>query len=898
MADKLINELPESSTFDGFFPFQRTGSNFASKGSIGKLAAYLKNLIASAGVANFQGIAYPDSASAPTVPQTSTVPQIWIGSPGTYSAFNGVQITGQAGFITGNPGAWVVENINIDLSAIMQDIPGAIINPGGTININTAAKTITVTGTAGNIFVTQGSNYYPVNPGTTSFVTDAQGTSGGLIFVVYLKSAQTINLYFFSQLASIASDMIVLGATLSFQTDPSKMIGPNDILVNGLSKFVNNAAIANKWDNIGTLVGNQGTYTINFNTATTAYQLEVSISGSLYVSQGAKFFPVVTAISPIQTTQTGSIQAAGINFVVYQLSTQKLFVFNYTMAASAHTSDFVYLGSFFDNQVQTLQLLGDGMTINGVSKSFNPGVIPESAFNKLGSIAGESNAFRIDIDTAAKTISYTGFAFAVSGNAFYSITSGTSDPIVTTGGAMDGILYLYYQISTQKIRLIHFTQTSVVTPNDYVLLGWCFDLTTGNSASYLYGFRTLIKEIFVNGVQIGNASAVPVTNELILPTKIWMLTGQKLPVYKQSIVRTVNELSNDLVLASLSTSTSDFDFPKFESIKNSAVLDPAAIKSIIRIYSKNYADTARDYAVDISVITTAPTAKTGQSRVWWCWGDSLTNRGVADYTKRYMTFVGSGLTLNNYGSMDNGSSKGEGREGWTWLNYIGADNTHLGDNTPITLTNSSTVGSLYSNPFLRLATQTDYTNNPNWCFRNTGSNSELSYSTDSNKTGNFYIFDPAYYAGQRLAAGGQTPDIITIALSTNDITENGASGVTNSLLGARVVLTQLKAAYPNAKIAVIPATGQGNNSTNWPYICDWIDQLNVLLTSLAFTNVDVVGVWPHMNKDYMFPYASNANLKTDGNPTIAYTKGEAIHFGQDGYLPYAKALGAWIINVA
>jgi hypothetical protein len=253
MADKLINELPESSTFDGFFPFERTGSNFANKGSIGKLAAYLKNLIASAGVANFQGIAYPDSASTPTVPQTSTVPQIWIGSPGTYSAFNGVQITGQAGFITGNPGAWVVENINIDLSAIMQDIPGAIINPGGTINIDTAAKTITVTGESGNIFVTQGSNYYPVNPGTTSFVTDAQGTSGGLIFVVYLKSAQTINLYFFSQLASIASDMIVLGATLSFQTDPSKMIGPNDILVNGLSKFVNNS-------NLLTQLGN---YTLN-----------------------------------------------------------------------------------------------------------------------------------------------------------------------------------------------------------------------------------------------------------------------------------------------------------------------------------------------------------------------------------------------------------------------------------------------------------------------------------------------------------------------------------------------------------------------------------------------------------------------------------------------------------
>jgi hypothetical protein len=116
MADKLINELPESSTFDGFFPFQRTGSNFANKGSFAKFLEYIKSILAITSVADFRGVAYPDGSTSPTVPTTSSSPQIWIGGPGTYTAFDGVEITGAVGFIAGQAGAWAVQNIDIDLS--------------------------------------------------------------------------------------------------------------------------------------------------------------------------------------------------------------------------------------------------------------------------------------------------------------------------------------------------------------------------------------------------------------------------------------------------------------------------------------------------------------------------------------------------------------------------------------------------------------------------------------------------------------------------------------------------------------------------------------------------------------------------------------------------------------
>lgn len=406
-------------------------------------------------------------------------------------------------------------------------------------------------------------------------------------------------------------------------------------------------------------------------------------------------------------------------------------------------------------------------------------------------------------------------------------------------------------------------------------------------------------------VELVNSLVPNPSNEILVSNKVWLINGHPIPIYKSSLIRSNRDLVNQFSLVQSALVLNSFEMPKYEAFIEDKTLDAAEIvSSPVYIFSKDYNDTARDFRAGLEVIKADADAKSGQSVSLNALGDSLTNRGVVDYTIKYLSYIGSGLTVIPMGTMLSSTTGGltarnnEGREGWMYANFIGASNRQMFTNTPITrLPDGATSSTLYQNPFLRLALSNDKTNHPTWCFRNTGSEFELSYEADTDKTGDFYIFDYGYYVVQHL--GGVFPSVVSIALSTNDITRYGATGVANSLFALEVMLTSINLQAPGTRILIIPATVQGDNSTTWTYVCDFINQSKELVADLGFGNIDFLGVWMHQNRHFIFPYSGTGNntpIQSDGNTTYQLVKSEYIHFNVNGYHPYAKALAGYLIG--
>ena len=172
-----------------------------------------------------------------------------------------------------------------------------------------------------------------------------------------------------------------------------------------------------------------------------------------------------------------------------------------------------------------------------------------------------------------------------------------------------------------------------------------------------------------------------------------------------------------------------------------------------------------------------------------------------------------------------------------------------------------------------MATAQDKTDHPNWCFRLTGAQKELSYTEDADKTGNFYIFDFDWYLTQHSVA---TPDFITIALSTNDINLDRdayprAEIMQFMQLGLEIVVKQIHKVLPNVPIGIIPcpawsATVNGyatfaSDTATWAELCF----KKVAELKATHSNLEIVPVHLHMNRDMGYPVVNNVSLSADSD---------------------------------
>lgn len=370
---------------------------------------------------------------------------------------------------------------------------------------------------------------------------------------------------------------------------------------------------------------------------------------------------------------------------------------------------------------------------------------------------------------------------------------------------------------------------------------------------------------------------------------MYFVNNLTLPVYKESVVSTADDLSLfDTFLINIKSDNT----PQYRSFLHDYVLDGTKLSNQFKIALSQRINDQYDYFSVINKSMVASTANNGKTIKYNAWGDSLTQNGVPAITRDKLATYGVAVNLIGTTALNTGyTGNAEGRSGWSYRNFIGMG--HKYPNGVDTISNSLIN-------FIRLANDTDKTNHPAWCFRNTGALKEFSYADDTNKTGDFYIFDYAYYLSSN---GLDTPDVITIALGTNDILNYPSNeSVSGCKLALEIMIKQIKTAFPNMKIGIVPSTGWLNvtaKNTVWiNQVATWIEtcMTDIKTYQQTYNNIYVVPIWCHINRKFNWVYSSQSDLSSV-NQSQKSLLGDNIHYGDLGKAEYVNAMASWMMNV-
>lgn len=257
------------------------------------------------------------------------------------------------------------------------------------------------------------------------------------------------------------------------------------------------------------------------------------------------------------------------------------------------------------------------------------------------------------------------------------------------------------------------------------------------------------------------------------------------------------------------------------------------------------------------------------------------------------------LTLSSVGT----KAYMETSEGWTLENLVGMSNFISSITDPmvtdadkvITRDESSSSGlNEKKNPFLKLSTDQDREDHPDWCFTNTGSANEVSYADeDASHSELYYIFDYAWYLESHSI---KAPDIVTIAFG-NEITTD----LDKAMLALKIAVTQIKKACPNCTIGLLTPiapskTYQGD--VNWAaHVAPFIERLISKCKELqnSFTNIYLVPQYLFVDRNFNY-------TTKDVTPTSIYNDStkrkvnEGFALNDDGATEYISAMTAWLLN--
>lgn len=245
----------------------------------------------------------------------------------------------------------------------------------------------------------------------------------------------------------------------------------------------------------------------------------------------------------------------------------------------------------------------------------------------------------------------------------------------------------------------------------------------------------------------------------------------------------------------------------------------------------------------------------------------------------------------------------ETSEGWTLENLVGMSNFRSSVTDPmvsdedkiITRDESSSSGlDEKKNPFLKLSTDQDREDHPDWCFTNTGSANEASYADeDANRSELYYIFDYAWYLESHSI---KAPDIVAISFG-NEL----ATDLDKAMLALKIAVSQIKKACPGCIIGLLtpiaPAkTYQGDLDWN-AHVAPFIERLISTCKELqnSFTNIYLVPQYLFVDRNF------NYSTK-DTTPTSVYNDAtkrkvnEGYALNDDGATEYISAMTAWLLN--
>lgn len=462
----------------------------------------------------------------------------------------------------------------------------------------------------------------------------------------------------------------------------------------------------------------------------------------------------------------------------------------------------------------------------------------------------------------------------------------------------NGVIYFFVTEDTGALNVV--TAPAVPPAGSFLLA------TTYDGVLYApYDSHARISAIGATGDIIPNPNTVklppfdPAEMRGVFPRKLYFVAGKPLRVYKKPCF-TTSEQNTDAVDFWVDTGSSSVA-DRFLQANDTVVLDPSSLgtKLSFNYKSKTVSNTRYIGTTDVHVAPEG--AVDGSSINLLMFGDSLTEGGMTAALSSALQARGATVTpVGTYISSANGNNRGEGRGFWNYRSFIGKDNYSTGVGPHTRSAGGKTNTSKFENPFLKLASAQDKVDHPDWCFRFTGADRELSYAEDTDKTGDFYLFDFAWYRSEHSVPA---PDVITIALSTNDINLDRASYTQEERLqfmrlGLEVMVRQIRANLPTTPIGIIPApawsstdTGDGRWMTE---TASWIDQCmtDVETLNAELGNISVIPVWPFMSEDWAFLYASSAPL----NPTSSVQVKQItdwVHFDPVGIEQYVSVLEAW-----
>lgn len=388
-----------------------------------------------------------------------------------------------------------------------------------------------------------------------------------------------------------------------------------------------------------------------------------------------------------------------------------------------------------------------------------------------------------------------------------------------------------------------------------------------------------------------------ITNRLLLPDRIFLSDDMSMNVYKSSISPT-NEHGPYYKTAAC---VNGVDFDYFDSLK----LIPSEVGNKITIAIEQKENTAVFYKKEIDVSIADASSKAGSSPTICFLGDSLTYNDTPAYAKRNLSL--RNITANIIGTVPNGqasdgdgtvyTAKSEGRASWSFSDFVGRRNRSAWGNPVQRVTTKVDETTLEQNPYLKLATDEDKQQHPTWCFRNTGADLEKSYADDPDKSGDFFIFDFKFFLDTQELP---TPDLVTIALGTNDYWKFGNDFLTSCKLGLDIMVRQIKKYYPEIKIGIVAGQARGTTDDgiyNYSsYTASLIENVCSMVREYQseFTDITVIPVWMHQSNEFIFE-GEKQDLSPINN-VQKIDKGDTTHFIAIGRDQYAKATTAWVMN--
>jgi hypothetical protein len=427
----------------------------------------------------------------------------------------------------------------------------------------------------------------------------------------------------------------------------------------------------------------------------------------------------------------------------------------------------------------------------------------------------------------------------------------------------------------QQMAVINYSVPSVFLPYGKAIIDW---LVVGLDYPTIYSQMQALSPKFDE-----------TKDRILLPPTMYFVDDLPLPIYKESIFSTVDDLN---LFDSYLINVKPDNTPEYRSFLHDTILDATKLSNQFKIAIHQKTNFNYDYfsLINKSVVTSS--SNNGKSIKYNAWGDSLTQNGVPSLVKDLLATYG--VTCNLIGTTPLNSpfvGNTEGRSGWSFRNFIGMGYKYPNgvDTIPYNIMT-----------FLRLATDTDKTNHPTWCFRRTGALKELSYQDDTDKTGDFYIFD---YANYLTVNSLPTPDVVTIGLSRNDLLNYPSSeSVVGCRLGLEIMIKQIKTAFPNMKIGIIPSTVWQDHSdynSKWiDIVSTWIEDCmtDIKLYQQTYNNLYIIPSWAHMNKRFSWTYASQADLSSV-NQTQKALLGDHLHYGDLGRAEDRNVITSFIMNV-